>query len=506
MSAIVITIGGVDRTNSVIFDRSSFEQSMNAVPGTFEIAIRDPNRTLTFVTGVEITLDIDGARTFGGYVTQVSMSFLAPAADTTDLSTFDLRIWVLRGTDYNIIFDRRVVRNTADYLSFIDLSALTTDGAILRSMVANYADMSDFTTTGIADIATITGGDVLQQGIKIRDRFENLSFFGGAVWYSDGSKNLIYKPYDNVEKRWGFSDQPNYQAITASPASYQGALYGFRDVEGTEDGSYMVNDALIWGGSQFAGSGGGTVFSRSQDATSESTYGRWQTAETHFGDRMYAIQAQTDARASVIINGPPGADITGQQKGLKNVQWQFTFTWFSSGVPLLSGVPDHIIPGDIVTIDLETFGVTKLLPLRTLRTSFPDAFDADGTHLVQFEGTFGLQLSDPFTLWRYILSNQSRVQIQTQTAVTSSSTSATFGAYFQGAPTPVPDSSTTLFTIQFGYIAGTLQVYQNSGAGLALLRAGIDFTETSPTAGTFTMTTAPTTGWTLWAICSTLNG
>lgn len=500
MSAVIITVDSSDITSACLFSECSFEQSMSGVPGTFTIKVRDPGRTLSFVTGVEIGLAIDGAVLFGGYVTQVSMSFLAPAVDTSNLSLVDTRVWVLRGTDYNIIFDRRVARNTADYLTAIDLSADTTDGAILRDLVDNYADMSDFTTTGIEDIATITGGDVIAQGTKLRDRFENLSFFGGAVWYADGAKNLIYKPYDDVEKRWGFSDQPNNDPITASPASYQGSTYGFREVEGVEDGSYIVNDALIWGGSQFAGTGG-TVFARVEDATSQSTYGRWQTGETHFGDRLYAIQAEVDARADVIVNGPPGADITGQQKGLRFVQWQFTFKWNSATVPLLSGTPDHIIPGDIVTINLETFGVSQFLPVRTLRTTFPDAFEEDGSHLVEFEGTFGLQLSDPFTLWRYILANSTRVALQTQTAVNNSSSVTTFGAFYQGTPSPAADSSTTVFTIPFGFMASTSQVFAD---GLRL-RLGIDYTESDPTAGEITFASAPTTGTNLWVTASTLS-
>lgn len=499
MASIVIAVAAVDITSSVLFERTSFSQNMNAVPGSFELHVRDPQRTLSFATGVEISLTVDGVRLFGGYVTQVSREHIAPAADTSDLPNYDLRVWVLRGVDYNIIFDRRFARNTADYLSYIDLSADVFDGAILRDLVDNYADMSDFTTTGIEDIASIPTGDVIAQGTKIRDRFENLSFFGGAVWYADGTKNLVYKPYDNAEKRWGFSDVPNHVPITVSPASYQGATYGFREVEGTEDGSFIVNDALIWGGSQFAGSGG-TVFARVQDATSQSTYGRWQTAETHFGDRLYAIQDQVDARADVIVNGPPGADITGQQKGLRYAQWQFTFKWNSAGVPLLSGVPDHIRPGDLVTIVLDTFGVTQLLPVRTLRTSFPDAFEADGTHLVLFEATFGLQLSDPFTLWRYVLAASARVQLQTINAVGDTSTTAPFGGAYQGEPTPVCDGVTTVFTIPFSYIAGTSFLYLN---GL-VQRRGIDYTESDPLAGKFTLTSAPIATDNLWVSVSTL--
>ena len=492
MSTVAIVVDSVDETADVIFDRSSFSTSMNGVAGSFDITIRDPKRDKTFSTGKEISLSIDGVLQFGGFITQVSMIHLAPAADTSNLATYDLRAWNLRGVDYNILFDKRVWRNTADYLHFIDLSAFTTDGAILREAVDNYSDMTGFDTSGIVDIASIPTGDVLQQGDKLRKEFENLSFFGGAVWYIRGDKTIIYVPFETATKSWGFSDDPS------------GSLIGFRQVEAVEDGSYIVNDALIWGGSEFAGSGGGTVFSRSQDATSQSTYHRWQYAETHFGELGYKIQAGVDARADVIVNGPPGADIYGQQKGLRYPQWQFTFTWFGVDVPSR----DHLVAGEIVEIDMTVFGVDKLLPLRTLRISFPDAFEPDGTHLVQFDGTFGLQLSDPFTLWAYLLRQQTKlstVQVG-PAAVNDSSTVSVYGAQYQGTPTPTPDGSTTVFTIPFPYVGSSLLVYIGDVGtpGAGLLASGTDFTESDPSTGQFTMTTAPASGKFLYATAVTL--
>lgn len=488
MSTVAIIVDGNDVTSEVLFATATFEQQMNAVPGTFSFTVRDPNRTLSFSTGKEVSLDVDGLRMFGGYLTQVSMIHLAPAADTSDLGDYNLRAWLLKGTDYNIIFDRRVVRNTADYLSSIHLTELT-DGAELRSIVDNYSDCSDFSTAGIEDIADIPGDeDFIQQGTKLRQWFENLSFFGGAVWYIDGNKNFIYTPFESVTKTWGFSDAPNH--VTS---------IGFRQVEAVEDGSYIQNDALIWGGSEFAGSGGGTVFARVQDATSQSTYGRWQIGETHFGELHYKTQVGVDARANVIVLGPPGADIEGQQKGLRYSQWQFTFTWFSVDVP----AADHVVPGDIMDIEMTVFGVNKLLPLRSLRISFPDAFVNDGTHLVEFHGTFGLQLSDPFTLWRYLLKVQNRIGVGaalSPAAVTSSSTSTVYGAMFQGAPTPTPNGAATVFSIPFGYISGSVQLYKN---GL-IQRPGIDFNETDAVAGEITTLFVPSALDTLYIVCTTL--
>lgn len=492
-----------DITAACIFRDCTFSQQMNAVPGRFSVKVRDPDRNLEFVTGSEITLEIDGVLMFGGYVTVVEMGSLAPAAPTADLDTYYLRTWTLQGPDYNIIFDKRVWRNTAGYLTLIDLSAFVTDGAILREAVDNYADLADFDSSGIEDIASIPGGDVLQQGQAIRGEFENLSLFGGSVWYIAPDKTFVYKPYDNAVRRWGFSDAPNRNPLTVSPDEYQGATYPFRDVSGMEDATYMVNDALVWGGSKYAGASGGTVFARETDSTSIADHNRWQTGETHFGERLFSIQDQVDARASVIVNGPPGADITGQQKGLKNPQQQFRFTWFSADVPELSGTPNHLAPGDIVNIELTQFGVATLLPVRELRIGFPDAFDDDGSHLVEFTGVFGLQLSDPFTLWRFIQNRQSKVAttVITPTVVGDASSVTTYGAQFAGEPTPAPDGAETVFSIPFGYIVGTTQVYLN---GL-VQRRSMDYFESDPTAGEITLTSAPVATDTLFVTALTLE-
>jgi hypothetical protein len=488
--AIIVTPPGgspQDVTDDCVFARTTFESLFNAVPGSFTATIRDPQMTHSFATGWEIAAEIDGIRMFGGYVTQVSMEHFAPAADTSDLEDYDLRIWVLRGTDYNIIFDRRVWRSTSDYLSAIDLTgaAIDTDGPALIELIENYSDCDDFSTSGINSDADLGTFPVVQQGDKLRKDFTIFSFFGATVWYINGDKVFVYVPFEDVTKDWGFSDQPN--GVTS---------IGFREVEAVEDGSFIENDVFIWGGSEFAGSGGGTVVARVQDTDSQDTYGRWQYAETHFGQTYYKTQAGVDAAADVIVNGPPGADVYGQQKGLRYSQWQFTFTWFSSDVP----GADHVLAGDIMQIDMTTFGVEKLLPLRSLRISFPDAFEDDGSHLVQFTGTFGLQLSDPFTLWAYLLHAQGSTPLLSPAAVTNDNTQTVYGATYQGVPSPATDDTTTTFTIPFGYVAGSLQVFLTG----AILINGVDFIESDPATGEFEMAIPPPAAAWLYCLAVTL--
>jgi len=59
-------------------------------------------------------------------------------------------------------------------------------------------------------------------------------------------------------------------------------------------------------------------------------------------------------------------------------------------------------------------------------------------------------------------------------------------------PTPVPDGTTTVFTVANEYVPGTLRVYLD---GLMQIK-DVDYTETSST--TFTMTTPPDSDEKLW--------
>ncbi len=508
-AVVAITVDGVDITDHVIFETATFENLINAQPGICEFTVRDEDQTFSPVTGDEITLDIDGVRMWGGYLTYVTRTHpFAADVVPVDAGDYTKRYWVLRGADYNILFDKRVVRNTSDYLHSIPFIAGTTmDGAAITTLWTNYVDTpSGFdVSTFVDDITTVSEVTTrpfayAQQGTKLRDQMEQFTWRSAAVYYFDASKNLHFHSVENTESRWGFSDQPNFSSITSSPQEFQDAYWGFREVEATEDGTGIVNDALIWGGSEWAGSGG-TVFARTQDATSISDHGRWQMAETHFGEFPYGIQAGVDARANAIVLGPPGADAYGQLKGLRFAQWSFNFAWHDKDVPEISGTPDHLISGQLVTINLATFGEAKLLPMRSLRISFPEGNPSDGSTYVRFDGQFGLQLDDKFTLWRYLITHQPKVNTAVATS-NPSSPSTPYGAIFSGAPTPSADGSENVFNIAFGYIPGTTQVFVN---GLIQIR-GTDYTESDFEAGELTFSSPPSGGAALWVVCRTVAG
>lgn len=519
-STVVITYDGTDITNKVLWASARFEAQQNAVPGTFEFTVKDLDHTFSAVTGKELLLEVDGSPLYGGYVLQVGRKYPFPAMDTVTVDPVDIpRYWVLRGVDYNILFDKRLLRNPADYTHQIPNSATNIKaGAVIRKACTDYLDVpAGFDTTtyvddsevypynGVTDPSGLTGTKYgwTQQGSLWRQLMEDVTAFSGAVWYFDAEKNLHHHDIEDAVMRWGFSDAPNHGGITVSPNSYQGSTIGPKEIEGTEDGAHMANDAFVWGGGKFAGAGA-TVMGRVQNATSITDHGRWQLVETHFGEQGYGTQTHVNNRANLIVNGSPGAVGADQNRGLRYPQWSFRFTWYAHDVPMLSGVRNHLRPGYLSTIALETFGpegdpLVQLLPLRTMTITFPN-LDQNGNGYVQFEGMFGLQPDDPFSLWRFLLKARAKVESTLVSIVDDSSDSTVYGATGHFTAAPVPDGSNKVFTIPFGYITGSTSVFLDG----ILQTPGTQYTESDPVNGEITMTTAPGAGTSLVVTCLTL--
>jgi len=173
-----------------------------------------------------------------------------------------------------------------------------------------------------------------------------------------------------------------------------------------EDASGMVNDALVWGGSEYSNVDGwptaNVLFAREKNETSITDHNRWQWAETHFGDAMnYSSQDEVDIRAKIIVLGQTGDTVYAQNRGLQNPNETFTLAWHHTEVPKSGGFYQFIKPGDLTTLNLHVFDKVVILPCRSIAVTFPSGTD-DGNAIVRFEGTFSLQVNDPWTLWQAI--------------------------------------------------------------------------------------------------------
>jgi hypothetical protein len=506
-----------DITDSVLYADAYFELQAAAVPGSFHITVKDPAQTHSFISGGVIEMWIGGTKMYGGFVSVPTRDFFFPA-DRTDKPVMTRR-WSLDGVDFNHLLDKRILRNPANYTQSITPLTNTTDKAFIATFTS-YFD-TDFSGGGTIDFSTkvtevnnfgtrkIYYGEA--QGDTLRAVLDRLvidtTVYGSnaCIYWLDSEARLNWLALQTTAAPWGFSDVPDGTDFI-----------GWRDGAASEDGSSVVNEVFIWGGSPINSSTVATAIKLAHkwNQTSIDTHGRWQLAEAHPGEELYKSQVQVDSRANALISGDTSgtSPVTGSQ-GLVNPDTQYTLTWFAHDVPMDGGVRQHLIPGNVTTLNLWSFsednGVTPFaidVPLRQVRITFPtlpsENPDEDDLSYVQFQGTFGLQMADPVWWWAFL--RKMRPAPQAAPIITTDNNSASFpyGSYFTGSPKEAPGSGRTVFSIIPTYIPGSLDVFINGIVQTPITA----FTETSPdepTGGTFTFTTAPVATDTIVCTCRT---
>lgn len=534
-SEVLIRYNGTDITGDVIWNSASFEMQSNAAPGTFQLTIRDRERTRSYITGKTIEVLIDGELIFGGFLTQISRTFAFPVVDTSVLSDVTARQIVLRGVSYNQLFDRLVAYDSSDYTKRLAIySTPQIAGDMVMKLFNDYLDIpSGFTADSVDPVGTVgdsrgfgwfNGG---QQGVVWRSQMEWLTQTNAAVFYIGADKDLHFHAPESLSTPWGFSDRPNHNSFTGNETVFTGATYGFREMEASEDINDLANDIFVWGGTgTFANPAGEIVFARYPDApygdqeqevvAERAIHGRWQWAEQHFNEAEGGMgtQAGVDARAKAIAVGPTGSSITGVRgRGVPNKS--LTLTWFAHDVP--RGTSDtsiqHLQVGDVVTTALWVHGTNGkplilTLPLRRIRISFaspsPQVDGSTKFAFVQFDGDLGISVDDPYGLWsalRRIRRRFDAVTLVSGGIATPDSTAVTPGVLWQGELSPTPDGTTKTFYIDVNsihqpYWSDTTEIYLNG-----LRQApGHDYYEDA-SSGSISFIFAPNTGDTLWGIC-----
>jgi len=477
-----------DITNMVLIRSSRLESASWAQPGIWQATVRDTAQNQSFVTGKRIIWKLDGTTFYAGYLTQVIKTFAVPVDDTSAPASVLTRQFQLKGVDYNILFDKRVMRYPTNYQEAIPQFNRTWDKTAVEAVCDNYLDLpawldtstrveqvghipesvgddaAEFSPSFVQNVlnqwSEIVGylykismsytpgslavyddgvgiwhyevdpdaagggtfmilessptaltakaavtykGGYVTQGTPWRKQMQSFSALTGAIWYIEPNgtgADLVWRAVEDVVAPYVLSDKPT------------GDEQGFRELQYVEDASGMVNDALVWGGSEYSNVDGwptaGVLFARETNSTSVTDHGRWQWAETHFGDALnYSSQAEVDLRAKVIVKGQTGNRVYDQNRGLQNPNETYTVAWHHTQVPKSGGVFQFIKPGDLTTLDLHVFGRTVegadpiILPCRSIAVSFPSG-TADGNTIVRFEGVFSLQVQDPWTLWQAI--------------------------------------------------------------------------------------------------------
>lgn len=513
-SVINIFVDDVDITDKVIFSTATFESQASALPGQFSFTVKDVNRTMEFDTGAEVRLEIDGAPMYGGIVMQIGRSYPFPVLDTSDITKVP-RYIELSGVDYNVWFDKLVIRNPNNYLRGIYIKGEHYDGWYIRHQLPKYLDLpndlnvrkyvDDIELFGSHEIPAgknkgkkkITGIRLHQQGDRWRSQMESFAARSAAVYYIDADKNLHFHSQETSIAPWSLTDYMPDGQFTV----------GCREVQVTQDGSPIVNDALVWGGMKEMasyqkdpnGENSGIFFARRKDDDSIATHGRWQLAEVDFqrGDNQKSV----NLRAKSIVNGKYAGDFNGTPTGLAYPVWSITATWFGHNVPRRQ----HVRPGQAMNIFLYAMGsdryhpLIKTLPLRSLTMRFPSKPNEPNKTYVEFTGQFGIQYSDSRHMWRFLKKQQQRWRYVLEGDVSNASESAGYGTVGRFYPNETPDGLRTDFTIPFSYISGSTVVELN---GLRQ-ETNFQYYETDPEAGEIRFFSAPLPGDKIYIRCRT---
>jgi len=347
VSTIAIKIEGTDITADVILADATFTTSIGAFPGQFDIRVKDPTAAYDFKASDNITLDIDGIRSFDGYVFQASKEFAFYVVDTSQQP--QVLMWHLRGVDVNILFQKRYVYKASNPKEKPDdFPVGTTDQAALTTLFTDFLDLAgDGLTTSFSEVGVITPdekglpfalGDIWQTAML------NISQLPGGVFGIRPDRTVFYEDDDTESAPFRLSDTPNN---TTS--------FGYSDMDWVFDGTKLANDSLFWG----AGLGSSRmVISRVQDAASIADHGRWQSGILR-GD----VYRQTTANliSNSIVYGSPQ-----NLHGGKDDSQMVTCRVKKPG----------LTPGDKVHITSNVFGISKVLPIRNMTMTFPTPTDA----------------------------------------------------------------------------------------------------------------------------------
>ena len=195
-SDVVIKLDGVDITDRVLYQRTTFNTQANPISGSFKVAVKDPQRDFSPTAGSQLTCHIDGVSIQGGYVKRISRGNFFPVVNTSQ--PVKTRLWGLQGPDYNTLFDYRVIRDYTHFDRALPIPATKrTITKALRYFLSHYIDIPpglgysrrvDSIKTGYGD--SRHGGLYVQQGQTWRAQMEDFADNGGLIYYIDADLEL----------------------------------------------------------------------------------------------------------------------------------------------------------------------------------------------------------------------------------------------------------------------------------------------------------------------------
>jgi hypothetical protein len=367
MSTVAIRYDGVDITSKVVFKETEFNSFVNGAPGPFSIKVKDVGFSYNFVSGKEVTLDIDGVRHFGGYCFKVQPAFVF----SVDMAKFR-RFWILTGFDYNILLQKRLLYNHADpaQTELKRWPVGSHDDVVIKYTFDNYTDLGadGVTYAGVEHIGTPNPdkeGTIGSSSWSMAQALASLNRGISGIWFINPDKDLNFVDVDTPSNPIGLSDKP-----------VAGDSVGYRNFTRVINGTNLNNDQLLWG----IGLGGkAAVFSRAQDAPSIAEHGRWQAGELN---NSLFRQTSADLRASTFVYGTPQS-----KRGGKDDQISWAATTFQ---------PIFRI-GEKVNIESQVFGVSDVVPIRKVKITFATKTKP------QFDLTLSHEIDEPWDIFEWNL-------------------------------------------------------------------------------------------------------
>jgi len=235
-----------DITGDVVWNQTDFTQVARTGPGSFTITLKGSHPE--FRAGEEIHLEVDGIRSFGGWVARVERGYF--------FEDFSAPRTVLHGTDYNIMFDRLAVRNypweysasrtrsrmmMGTYRNWPDFPQGSIDADMIEVVFQEYL-LPDlplaFDYTGGVDAvstpAPVAPWAMPTPGSALRLFMQSVSQITSAVWCIDATMQLQYH---------------DREGPPTAPFPLTDGLGGIssRNLKVTTKISNMVNDVLVWG-------------------------------------------------------------------------------------------------------------------------------------------------------------------------------------------------------------------------------------------------------------------